>query len=110
MKEFTLDSLQKEVDVWASQFERPYFSPLSMMAAMTEEVGEVARVVNAKHGDKKKKEGEYIKDLEEELGDLLFSICCMANDQGVSLTSAMNKKFDKVYNRDNNRFTRKDEV
>lgn len=107
--ERTLNELQSDVHKWASQFEHPYFSPLSMMAAMTEEVGEVARVVNSEYGDKKKKDGEYIKSLEEELGDLLFSICCMANDQKVSLTDAMDKKFDKLYKRDNNRFKRKEE-
>ena len=110
MEEKTLTKLQQEVDEWAQQFEKPYFSPLSMMAAMTEEVGEVARVVNSKYGDKKKKDGEYIKDLEEEMGDLLFSICCMANDEGISLTNAFDKKFAKLYNRDNNRFKRKDDV
>ena len=109
-KEITLTELQKEVDDWAQQFDPPYFSPLSLLAAMIEEVGEIARVLNAEYGDKKKKDGEYLKDLEEEIGDLFFSLICMSNEEGISLTNAMDRKFDKVLKRDNNRFKRKDEV
>lgn len=78
-----------------------------MLATLTEELGEVSRVVNHMYGDKKKKDGESLKALEEELGDLLFSLICMANDQGISLSDAHSKKMKKVYQRDNNRFQRK---
>lgn len=61
----TIEEIQKDVDDWAQQFEKPYFSPLSMMAAMTEEVGEVARVVNYLYGDKKRKKEETVKDLQK---------------------------------------------
>lgn len=105
--EKTISEIQKEVDDWAQQFEKPYFSPLSMIATMTEELGEVSRVVNNLYGDKKKKDGEMLKDLEEELGDLLFTIICMANDQKISLNAAHNRKIGKLYNRDNNRFKKK---
>ena len=104
----TLKEAQKDVDKWANQFTKPYFEPLSMMAAMSEEVGEVARVINRMYGDKKSKSKENIKDLNEELGDLLFTIICMANREGIDLEEAFNKKMDKVYNRDNNRFERKE--
>ncbi|MDE5587417.1 MAG: nucleotide pyrophosphohydrolase [Bacilli bacterium] len=105
--EKTMTEMQKEVDDWAQQFKKPYFSPLSMLATMTEELGEVSRVVNHMYGDKKKKEGESLKQLEEELGDLLFTLICMANDQGISLSDAHSKKMEKVYKRDNNRFQKK---
>lgn len=107
MESKTLKQIQTEVDDWANQFTKPYFEPLSMMAAMTEEVGEIARVLNRMYGDKKSKDGENIKDLEEELGDLLFSLVCMANAQKIDLTKAYERKTDKIINRDNNRFERK---
>jgi NTP pyrophosphatase (non-canonical NTP hydrolase) len=106
-KEITLSQIQKEVDDWANQFTKPYFEPLSRMAAMTEEVGEVARVINNMYGDKKKKEDENEKHLEEELGDLLFTLVCMANAEGINLTDACERKMDKVLKRDNNRWERK---
>lgn len=99
--------IQKEVDKWANQFEKPYFSHLSMLACMTEELGEVSRVINVLYGDKNAKDGENIDHLEEELGDLLFSIICMANKEGISLDKAYKRKIDKLYNRDNYRYKRK---
>lgn len=103
----TIEEMQKEVDVWANQFEKPYFSPLSMVATTTEELGEVARIVNCMYGDKNKKDGETLKDLEEELGDLMFTIICLANSENISLEKAHERKMDKVYHRDNHRFERK---
>lgn len=79
------------------------------MAAMTEEVGEVARVINTMYGDKKSKDGENIKDLEEELGDLLFTLVCMANAEKIDLMVAYKRKMGKLFKRDNNRFERKEE-
>ncbi len=105
--EKTISQIQKEVDDWAQQFEKPYFSPLSMVATMTEECGEVARVINHLYGDKKKKDGETLEDLEDELADLLFTIICIANDQNISLTEAHERKLEKIYGRDNNRFKKK---
>ena len=103
----TLEQIQNDVDVWAHQFEKPYFSPLSMVATMTEELGEVARVVNIMYGDKNLKNSESLKNLEEELGDLMFTIICLANDQNISLSNAHEKKLEKLYGRDNNRFEKK---
>lgn len=68
----TMDEIQKEVDVWVNQFEKTYFSPLSQLASITEELGEVARILNVLYGDKNAKDGENIKALEEKLGDLFF--------------------------------------
>ncbi len=103
----TLKQVQKEVDVWAKQFKEPYFPPLSRMAAMTEEVGEVARVINRMYGSKKAKPEEAIVDLEEELGDVLFTLTCMANAEGIDLTKAFERKMEKVNNRDTSRFEKK---
>lgn len=105
--EKTISQIQKDVDDWAQQFEKPYFSPLSMVATMTEECGEVARVMNHLYGDKKKKDDENLQDLEDELADLLFTIICIANDQNISLTDAHERKLQKIYNRDSNRFKKK---
>lgn len=105
--EKTISQIQKDVDDWAQQFEKPYFSPLSMVATMTEECGEVARVMNHLYGDKKKKDGENLQTLEDELADLLFTIICIANDQNISLAAAHERKLEKIYNRDNNRFKKK---
>jgi len=107
MANITLSQVQEEIDTWASQFEKPYFSPLSMMACMTEEVGEVSRVINNMYGDKKKKDSENLKDLEEELGDLLFTIVCMANSESLDLDTIYERKMSKVLTRDNNRFSKK---
>lgn len=108
MKDKTLYQVQTEVDDWANGFIEPYFPPLSRMAAMTEEVGEVARVINRMYGSKKNKDGELIKDLEEELGDLFFTLVCMANAEKIDLTRAYERKMDKVSSRDNNRWERKE--
>lgn len=105
MKDF--NKIQKEVDDWAQQFEKPYFSQLSMVATMCEETGEVARVMNCLFGDKNAKKGEDLKSLEDELGDLLFTIICIANSNNISLNAAFEKKLQKLYGRDNNRFARK---
>lgn len=103
----TIEEVQKNVDDWAQQFKKPYFSPLSMVATMAEEVGEVARVINHLYGDKKRKKEETVKDLQEELGDVLFTVICLANSHKISLDKAFQDKLDKIYNRDNNRFERK---
>lgn len=100
----TLKEVQKEVDDWAKQFKEPYFPPLSRMAAMTEEVGEVARIINRMYGSKKAKSEEAIVDLEEELGDVLFTLTCMANAEGIDLTKAFERKMKKVKTRDASRF------
>lgn len=100
-------TMQKEVDEWANQFEKPYFSPLSRMAALTEEVGELARIINRMYGDKPKKDTENIVNLEEELGDILFSLICMANAENIDLEQAWVRKLEKINIKDNNRFNKK---
>lgn len=107
--EKSITEIQKDVDEWAGKFEKPYFSPLSMVATMTEEVGELARVMNILYGDKNAKNGENIKDLQEELGDVLFTIICIANREGISLHNAFQQKWEKLNTRDKNRFKKKEE-
>lgn len=81
----SLAEIQNEVHMWASQFVEPYFEPFSRMAAMTEEVGEVSRIINHMYGKKKKKDDETLSSLEEELGDLIFTFVCMANGEKLTL-------------------------
>lgn len=101
---------QRQVDKWAQQFEKPYWPPLEQMARLTEEVGEVAREMNHLHGTKKKKPDEAIKNLGEELADVLFTVCCIANSHNINLQDewALLMK-EKQYGRDNSRFEKKNE-
>ena len=103
----TLEENQKKVDDWAQTLEKPYWSPLSQMARLIEEVGELARIYNHKYGDKVKKPSESPDDIEDEMGDILFDLMCMANVEGVSLSKAMNKVINKSLTRDKDRFKKK---
>ena len=98
--------MQKEVDGYISQFKEGYFSPLAMLARLTEELGELAREVNHYYGEKPKKPTEKEKTVEEELGDLLFVLICFANALGISLEEAHNRVMEKFQTRDKNRWTR----
>lgn len=101
--------MQKEVDNYINQFEVGYFSPLAMMARLTEEVGELSREINHHHGEKKKKESETEKEIEEEMGDVLFVLITMANSLEIDLTESFDMVMDKFNTRDKNRFKRKNE-
>lgn len=104
----TISDMQKEVDQYIGQFKEGYFSPLAMMARMTEELGELAREVNHHYGEKPKKTTEDDSTIEEELGDLLFVITCFANQQNIRLEDAHNRVMKKFNSRDKDRWTRKD--
>lgn len=106
MKEKTMKEMQREVDSYISQFKEGYFQPLSMLARMTEEVGELAREVNHRFGEKPKKAGEEENSMEMELGDLLFIIICFANSQGINLEEAFQMVMEKYKTRDADRWTR----
>ena len=78
-----------------------------MLAALVEEVGEIAREINHLNGVKPKKDSEEENEIKTEMGDLLFSLICMANSFGIDLSDALEKSLDKYYKRDNNRWTKK---
>ncbi|MBW5446611.1 nucleotide pyrophosphohydrolase [Cohnella sp. CFH 77786] len=103
-----LSEIQREVDAYISQFKEGYFSPLSMLARMTEEVGELAREVNHHFGEKPKKKDEDESSIEMELGDVFFIVLCFANALGIDLTEAHRKVMHKFNTRDANRWTKKD--
>ncbi|WP_170007455.1 nucleotide pyrophosphohydrolase [Bacillus fonticola] len=104
-EEKTMDVLQQEVDAYISQFKEGYFSPLALTARLTEELGELAREVNHVYGEKPKKSTEEIKSIEEELGDVLFVLICMANSLNISLADAHNTVMNKFQIRDKDRWT-----
>ena len=102
----TFEQVSERVDRYISQFSEGYFPPLLMLARLTEEVGEVARVIAHQNG-KTPKLGEEVGDLELELADLLFVMVCMANERGVNLERGFERMMHKVETRDKDRWTRK---
>ncbi|EEL35303.1 hypothetical protein IEC_00761 [Bacillus toyonensis] len=109
MEAKTMKDMQKEVDAYIGQFKEGYFSPLAMMARLTEEMGELAREVNHYYGEKPKKTTETERSIEEELGDVLFVMICMANSLNIDLETAHNIVMEKFNTRDKDRWTRIDE-
>ena len=107
--EKTLQVMQAEVDAYISQFKEGYFKPMTMLARMTEEVGELAREVNHQFGEKPKKPDEADNSIELELGDILFITICFANSLGIDLTTAHDKVMQKFQTRDANRWTKIEE-
>ncbi|MFD0956939.1 nucleotide pyrophosphohydrolase [Virgibacillus alimentarius] len=104
---YNTKDIQKRVDDYISQFKEGYFSPLSLMARLTEEVGELAREINHSHGEKPKKATEPEKTVEEELGDIIFVLTCFANSLDIDLSKAFESSITKFETRDKNRWTRK---
>jgi len=105
----SLADAQRRVDAWVGQFEEGYFHPLTNVARLAEEVGELAREVNHRFGQKTKKPGEPEGDLGMEMADILFVLICMANREGIDLQAAFDRMMAKVETRDRDRWTRKDE-
>jgi NTP pyrophosphatase (non-canonical NTP hydrolase) len=99
----TINQAQQTVDNWIKTNGVRYFNELTNMAMLTEEVGEVARIIARKYGEQSFKESEKNMDLGDELADVLFVVICLANQTGVDLTEALQKNLDKKTNRDNNR-------
>ena len=98
----TIQEAQKRVDEWIKTYGVRYFSELTNMAVLTEEVGELARVISRKYGDQSFKEGEE-QDPAEEMADVLWVLICLANQTGVDLTEALEKSFEKKTKRDKER-------
>jgi NTP pyrophosphatase (non-canonical NTP hydrolase) len=103
----SLREAQTQVDRWIGQFEEGYFHPLTNMARLAEEVGELAREVNHRFGQKTKKKDEPHGDLGMEMADILFVLICMANREGIDLQDAFDRMMQKVEKRDTARWTRK---
>ena len=103
-----LKPLQARVDAWVSQFEEGYFHPLTNMARLSEEVGELAREVNHRFGQKPKKAEEAPGEMAMEMADILFVIFCMANREGIDLDEAFDRMMHKVEKRDTSRWTLKE--
>jgi NTP pyrophosphatase (non-canonical NTP hydrolase) len=98
-----IKNAQKEVDNWINAHGVRYFNELTNMAQLTEEVGEVARIIARRYGEQSEKESDKNKDLGEELADVLFVVLCLANQTGVDLQAAFDKRMDKKAKRDHDR-------
>ena len=99
----TIKDAQKTVDQWIQSTGVRYFNELTNMAMLTEEVGEVARLIARRFGEQSFKESDKEKDLSDELADVLFVVICLANQTGVDLTDALQRNLDKKTKRDSKR-------
>jgi len=99
----TLTEAQKRVDDWIKEYGVRYFSELTNMAILTEEVGEVARIIARRYGEQTEKVSDRDKDLADEMGDVLWVLLCLANQTGVDLTRAFEKNLEKKTARDSER-------
>lgn len=102
-KEMTIREAQYLVDSWIKTYGVRYFNELTNMAILTEEVGEVARLIARIYGEQSFKESDKQKDLADEMADVLWVLICLANQTGVDLTSALEKNIQKKTNRDKER-------
>ncbi len=101
--ELTIQDAQKIVDEWIKEIGVRYFNELTNMAILTEEVGEVARIISRKYGEQSFKRSDKKADLADELADVLFVLICIANQTGVDLTDALKKNLEKKTKRDSQR-------
>jgi len=99
----TIADLQSHVDSWIKEIGVRYFSPLTNLAILMEEVGELARLMARKYGDQSFKEGESEENIKRELGDILFVVSCLANQMDVSLEEAVKLTLEKNTRRDKDR-------
>ena len=99
----TISNAQQQVDEWIKTVGVRYFSELTNMAMLTEEVGEVARIIARRYGEQSEKESDKNKDLGEELADVVFVVLCLANQTGIDLQAAFDKKMDLKSVRDKDR-------
>ena len=99
----TIKEAQEKVDKWISTIGVRYFSELTNMAILTEEVGEVARIISRKYGEQSFKASDTGKELADELADVLWVLICIANQTDIDLTEALEENFEKKSKRDKNR-------
>lgn len=102
-KDITITEAQEQVDEWIKTIGVRYFSELTNMTILTEEVGELARIMARKYGEQAFKESEKDADLGDEMADVLWVLICLANQTGVNLTEALQKNIEKKTNRDKDR-------
>ena len=103
LEELTISGYQNLVDEWIKTLGVRYFSELTNLGILMEEVGEVARIMTRTYGDQSFKPGKESSDLADELADVLFVVCCLANQTGVDLTLALQKNLEKKTRRDKDR-------
>ncbi|WP_340065584.1 nucleotide pyrophosphohydrolase [Ascidiimonas aurantiaca] len=98
-----IKNAQRAVDSWIQEHGVRYFNELTNMAQLTEEVGEVARIIARRYGEQSEKESDKDKDLGEELADVVFVVLCLANQTGIDLQKAFDRKMEKKTKRDHDR-------
>lgn len=106
----TIQEAQNKVDEWIKTYGVRYFSELTNMTILTEEVGELARIMARTYGDQSFKKADLEKNLADEMADILWVLMCLANQTGVDLTEAFNKNMEKKTNRDKNRHINNDKL
>lgn len=102
-----LKNIQKQVEEFVSQYKMGYWQPHEILARLMEETGELAREINHLYGPKKKKPSEDTKELGEEIADVIFTLCCLANSKGIDLDKAFKRVMNKYFERDGDRFEKK---
>ncbi len=106
----TIDEAQAKVDEWIKTIGVRYFNELTNMTILTEEVGELARIMSRRYGEQSEKESDKDKDLGDEMADVLWVLICLANQTGVNLTEALEKNFEKKTARDSDRHISNDKL
>ena len=106
----TINEAQKLVDNWIKTYGVRYFNELTNMAQLTEEVGEVARIIARRYGEQSEKESDKQKDLGDEMADVLWVLICLANQTGIDLEQALIKNLDKKTKRDHSRHKENDKL
>jgi len=102
-----MKEVQKQVDAWVNQYKIGYFKPLEILARLTEETGELARELNHRFGPKKKKSSEQTKEIEDEIGDIIFTLACLSNSLGLDMDRGFKNVIDKYMGRDKDRWEKK---
>jgi NTP pyrophosphatase (non-canonical NTP hydrolase) len=103
----SLKQIQQQVDDWISQYKIGYWTPHEILARLTEETGELAREINHIYGPKQKKSSEDTCELSDEMADIIFTLCCLANSHKINLDESFQRVMDKCYGRDKDRFEKK---
>ena len=103
----SLKDIQKQVDEWINLHKITYWKPHEILARLIEETGELAREINNIHGSRIKKPTEKDVKIDDEIGDIIFTLCCLANSQNICLEEAFSRVMDRCYGRDKDRYEKK---